>query len=152
MVKTDNGGNFHSIYDMQKLDQVEAIINICRTVFVCIVLIMASIFFTKDAQNLVVDPLERMIEKVKLICKNPLAAGTEEINEAGVMTFMNDDNQKKYRAIAEKNQYETVVLENAIIKISHLLALGFGEAGARIIQQNLNSTGELNAMMPGHKT
>jgi hypothetical protein len=74
-----------------------------------------------------------MIEKVRLICKNPLAAGTEEINEAGVMTFMNDDNQKKYRAIAEKNQYETVVLENAIIKISHLLALGFGEAGARII-------------------
>lgn len=96
--------------------------------------------------------MERMIEKVKLICKNPLAAGTDEINEAGVMTFMNDDNQKKYRAIAEKNQYETVVLENAIIKISHLLALGFGEAGARIIQQNLNSTGELNAMMPGHKT
>lgn len=93
-----------------------------------------------------------MIEKVRLICKNPLAAGTDEINEAGVMTFMNDDNQKKHRAIAEKNQYETVVLENAIIKISHLLALGFGEAGARIIQQNLNSTGELNAMLPGHKT
>jgi len=49
---------------------------------------MASIYFTRDAQNLVLDPLERMIEKVKLIAKNPLAAATDEVNEAGVMTFL----------------------------------------------------------------
>jgi len=38
-----------------------------------------------------VDPLERMIEKVKLMSKNPLTAATEEINEAGVMSFMIKD-------------------------------------------------------------
>jgi len=43
----------------------------------------------------VVDPLERMIEKVKLMSKNPLAAATEEINEAGIFTFMNTDEAKK---------------------------------------------------------
>lgn len=36
---------------------------------------------------LVLDPLERMIEKVKLIAKNPLAAATEEVHEAGIMSF-----------------------------------------------------------------
>jgi len=35
------------------------------------------------------------------------------------------------------------------LKIGHLLALGFGEAGAIIIKQNLTNTGELNAMIPG---
>ena len=52
------------------------------------VLGLASIYFTKDAQELVLDPLERMIEKVKLIAKNPLAAATDEVNEAGVMSFL----------------------------------------------------------------
>jgi hypothetical protein len=32
-----------------------------------------------------------MIEKVKLIAKNPLAAATEEIDQAGVMSFMNKE-------------------------------------------------------------
>jgi len=32
-----------------------------------------------------------MIEKVKLIAKNPLAAATDEIDQAGVMSFMNKE-------------------------------------------------------------
>jgi len=36
-----------------------------------------------------------MIEKVKLMSKNPLAAATEEINEAGIFTFMGGGEQKK---------------------------------------------------------
>ena len=35
---------------------------------------IASFFFTNDANVLVLSPLERMLEKVKLIAKNPLAA------------------------------------------------------------------------------
>ena len=56
---------------------------------------------------------------------------------------------KQLQELAEANQYETVVLEKAIIKIGHLLALGFGEAGSRIIKQNLTTTGEMNPMIPG---
>merc|ERR1719217_1545171 len=48
---------------------------------------------------------------------------------------------------------ETVVLEKTIIKIGSLLALGFGEAGAEIIGQNMqgSDTSALNAMIPGRK-
>lgn len=50
---------------------------------------------------------------------------------------------------------ETVVLEKTIIKIGSLLALGFGEAGAEIIGQNmrsgLNDSAALNAMIPGKR-
>merc|ERR1719433_2475219 len=48
---------------------------------------------------------------------------------------------------------ETVVLEKTIIKIGSLLALGFGEAGAGIIGQNMKGgdTSALNAMIPGRR-
>jgi len=48
---------------------------------------------------------------------------------------------------------ETVVLEKTIIKIGSLLALGFGEAGAEIIGQNMKgeSSSTLNAMVPGRR-
>ena len=50
-----------------------------RTLFVCVVLSIASIFFTSDANTLVLGPIERMLEKVKLIARNPLAAASDEV-------------------------------------------------------------------------
>lgn len=37
----------------------------------------------------------------------------------------------------EENQYETILIENAITKIGGLLALGFGDAGSEIIASNM---------------
>jgi len=44
------------------------------------------------------------------------------------------------------------VLEKAIVKIGHLLAIGFGEAGSGIISKNMTGGGDLNPMMPGQRT
>lgn len=44
---------------------------------------------------MVLDPLERMIEKIKAIAKNPLVAASEEVNEAGVMSFLSQTEEKK---------------------------------------------------------
>lgn len=52
----------------------------------------------------------------------------------------------------EQDLYETEVLERAIVKIGYLLALGFGEAGASIIGQNMTQGGDLDPMMPGQRT
>jgi hypothetical protein len=71
--------------------------------------------FSKDANDLALRPIERMIEKVKKIAKNPKKAMEEKL--------IKDE--------ATKN--ETVLIENAIIKIGTLLALGFGDAGSEII-------------------
>mmetsp|Transcript_32835 Transcript_32835/g.32063 ORF Transcript_32835/g.32063 Transcript_32835/m.32063 type:complete len:164 (+) Transcript_32835:125-616(+) len=47
--------------------------------------------------------------------------------------------------------YETVILEQTIIKIGALLALGFGEAGTKIIAENMAHTGDVDPMVPGNK-
>ncbi len=38
------------------------------------------------------------------------------------------------------------------MKIGHLLALGFGEAGSKIVGENMKKGGDLNPMMAGSKT
>jgi hypothetical protein len=40
---------------------------------------LASIYFTQDSQNMVLDPLEGMIEKVNLLANDPLAATCDEV-------------------------------------------------------------------------
>lgn len=88
MTKTSsNGFEFIAAYSTKSYTRVESILNIARTTTVVIILSLSSISFTKDAQEMVLDPLERMIEKVKLIAKNPLIATSEEVNEAGIMSF-----------------------------------------------------------------
>eukprot|EP00352_Strombidinopsis_acuminata_P003181 CAMPEP_0176396808 /NCGR_PEP_ID=MMETSP0126-20121128/44572_1 /TAXON_ID=141414 ORGANISM="Strombidinopsis acuminatum, Strain SPMC142" /NCGR_SAMPLE_ID=MMETSP0126 /ASSEMBLY_ACC=CAM_ASM_000229 /LENGTH=87 /DNA_ID=CAMNT_0017770643 /DNA_START=641 /DNA_END=904 /DNA_ORIENTATION=- len=49
---------------------------------------------------------------------------------------------------------ETDFLIRAIIKIGHLLAIGFGEAGSSIIAKNISmedGEGDLDPMIPGQK-
>ena len=46
---------------------------------------------------------------------------------------------------------ETAILENLIIKIGALLAIGFGEAGSEIIASNMQRGGDVDPMLPGKK-
>ena len=46
---------------------------------------------------------------------------------------------------------ETALIERALTRIGHLLALGFGEAGSQIIAHNMTSAGDLDPMMQGQR-
>ena len=49
----------------------------------------------------------------------------------------------------EEAEYETNIIEKAIVKIGYLLALGFGEAGSKIIAANIQAGGDIDPMMSG---
>lgn len=49
---------------------------------------IASIYFAMDATTLVLQPIERMLEKVKMISRNPLAAASDEIENAGMLSIV----------------------------------------------------------------
>jgi len=150
--------------------------NMMLTGFICLVLCVASLQFSKDANVLVLRPVERMIEKVNLIRDNPLAAmklADDEFKGEEIKKFKNNTAREKRGMWLEKYHLsclsqivnwfsrqgasrddammETAVLEKTIIKLGSLLALGFGEAGASIVADNmqgLDSAG-VNAMVPG---
>merc|ERR1719324_2129487 len=105
-----------------------------------------------------------MISKVEHIRRDPLYAiklGDEQyrlshLQEKAVMRkslcrklaqqlgFQTDVSPKKRgkhrlsQEVAKTTTLETKILENTIIKLGSLLALGFGEAGSEIIGQNLD--------------
>jgi len=58
-----------------------------RSLFICTILSVASYFFTLDSRKLVLDPLERIIEKVKIISENPMTAASDRITTCGIHSF-----------------------------------------------------------------
>jgi hypothetical protein len=60
-------------------------------------------------------------------------------------------NKKPKKVKPPEAPMETVILEQTIVKIGALLALGFGEAGSKIIAENMQGSGDVNPMLPGNK-
>lgn len=58
------------------------ILSLTRTTFMLILLCSSAILFTKDSNELVLNPIERMLGKVKRIAKNPLEAAKIAEDEA----------------------------------------------------------------------
>lgn len=139
-------GKFVGIFDIRVDVQWSAGLSISRTVFVFLVLAFASLAFTKDAQTLVIAPIEKMMRSVARIAKDPLHATemkNDEVSEAPV--------PRSCCGSAVESHYETELLEDTLLKISSLLGLGFGEAGARMITQNLGRNQDLDLMLNGIK-
>ena len=88
MNNTENTMNFVCIYSIKYENDLISLFSICRTLFVCIILGVASVMFSNDAEELVLNPIERMLEKVRLLAKNPLAATSDEIQTAGLLSTM----------------------------------------------------------------
>ena len=78
--------------------------------FVIFVLAMGAIFFNNATNKLILHPLERMLEIVKKIAKDPSsAAATDEMANAGVYGFMKKENKEQL-----DSNLETAILEQAI--------------------------------------
>ena len=65
---------FYAIYDKSQIRKLAAILGICQTIGVCIILSLGAYLFQKITSELIIDPIENMIERVKHITKDPLSA------------------------------------------------------------------------------
>lgn len=68
------------------------------------------------------------------------------LNPLGRQANIEKDNQK----LAKEQGFETALLESTLDKISALMQVGFGAAGADIIGKNMGA-GEVDPMLPGKK-
>jgi class 3 adenylate cyclase len=143
-----------AVFDMRSSIHLQAKLNLARTAFVCLLLCVSSLIFAKDANDLVIGPIENMIKRVKKISINPLEAAQDEEREALERELVIMENPKLSKKLSTKvGLMETEVLEQTIIKIGALLALGFGEAGSEIIATNMKKGGgEVDSMLPGRKS
>ena len=178
--------------------ELQHILNIARTLFLSSMLGAAVLAFSRDAERLVLQPLERMVMRVEAMTDNPLQVLVDAAKQAGDSRRSMDERRSldekalaggalsrrgsllgsggfgeasrgwlacvKRGAVApgggaaarspkkaEEDTFETRILELSINKICALMALGFGEAGAAIIAENMRTGGAINPMIPGRK-
>jgi len=87
-------------FDMSAEFDLNSYLGIFRTIFVCLVLSISAILFSKDANEIVLQPIENMLNKVKRISKNPLKAARIEEENA---VFWDDYYAKKDRRGSKDN-------------------------------------------------
>ncbi len=66
------------IVDASDDQQLNAILGLIRTTFVICVMIYGALAFSTDSNNLIVQPIEVMLDKVKRISQDPLVAAQIE--------------------------------------------------------------------------
>ena len=124
------------------------------TIIVCFTIILATILSETDLTDILLTPIEVMIEVADKVAKDPIKAKNIEELEQGVIYMLQKNkntnkNENKYFKQNNKhydetyNSYEVKAVMNAIIKISALLAMSVGEAGGEIIHKNLHLSDEL---------
>lgn len=109
------------IFDVSDLSGTISLLLLYSLIVVFVILLWSSYSFKMITYNLIIHPLEHMSDLVLQISRNPLALnktmpGPEEGFEVG---------------------YETTFLLQTLYKISGLMRVCFGEAGAGVIARNL---------------
>jgi class 3 adenylate cyclase len=144
-----NDGEVIIIYSKVTDTNLGAILRICKTLFVCVLLTAAAVLFETDTKYLVLEPLEVMIEIVENVARDPINAKETERVQSGLKSTVTT--LKRNRKEEQSEKYEVKIIQSAIVKISALLAIGFGEAGGEIITANLSNYQDLNSMLAGKK-
>mmetsp|Transcript_24385 Transcript_24385/g.35798 ORF Transcript_24385/g.35798 Transcript_24385/m.35798 type:complete len:840 (+) Transcript_24385:136-2655(+) len=134
--KSSNSGTTYKTvvwYNNQGVVEEVALNGIMLTIFVSLVMLTGTIVFNADVERLVLTPIQRMMNMVEQVSKDPLSPLFFDHTEGS-------------------GEYETRLLEGTIEKITGLLRVGFGEAGAGIISANLNledNSSVINPLIPG---
>lgn len=63
-----------AVLDIKWYSQFNALLNMLRTLFIVLILAVGVFVFNRDASNLVLVPIERMLKRVKDVSENPLAS------------------------------------------------------------------------------
>ncbi len=121
----DSGDTFTTtaVLLIRKEREKIAVRNILLTLVIIILLITGSMICSQDVNRIVLLPIETLMQLVQNIARNPLDFKLDINNEA----------------IFEEG-FETTKLLNTVCKIAGLMKVGFGEAGANIIAQNLQES------------
>lgn len=118
-----------AVFDISQRVDEEAQLGIYMTIFVILLLAVGTMTFSRDVNNLVIIPIEKMVQLVREISANPL----------GKNFSLSQDELK-----GSDDGMETTLLLRTISKIAGLMRVGFGEAGAEIIGKHLNMSSDDN--------
>eukprot|EP01006_Ploeotia_vitrea_P037438 TRINITY_DN66127_c3_g3_i1.p1 TRINITY_DN66127_c3_g3~~TRINITY_DN66127_c3_g3_i1.p1 ORF type:complete len:890 (+),score=492.79 TRINITY_DN66127_c3_g3_i1:75-2744(+) len=178
------------VYSVKALSREQSLYDILRSVLVMGFLWGGVLLHNRDANRLVLGPVQRMVKTISRFQHNPLSVTTKHSNNhdddsedsedsedddggggdgSGGGTGSESDSKatlsrrrrnkarrrhrrKLLRKKSNKRSYETYLLESTFEKLTRLLQVGFGQAGAQVIRKNLRKAhGDLDPLVEGRK-
>lgn len=106
--------------------QTQAMLQFLTTIFTCIILGAGAIMFANDTQDLVINPITKMVGIIKTLAEDPLQKP--------------DPPQFEEEEVHHKGQLKTIELQKTIYRIGNLLQMAFGQLGAIIIREQVTSS------------
>ena len=141
-------------YSMKESAKVGALVNIIRTLLTFGIMFILSYLINSDTSSLILNPLEVMLDVVNTVAQDPVNfKSLEDLNKNMRKSIEHLVKKSKQTIKMEEISvdYEIKTLQFAIIRISALIAIGFGEAGGEILKENIQSESGLNPMIEGKK-
>ena len=150
-----DAGNCMAVFSIKESARHGALLSIYLTLFVIAILVSMAVAFESDAQKLVLSPIEQMMEMINMVADSPLVE-FDFSEEIGSGRGGGGGGGGGGGSAHTTGEYELKVVAMAIQKITSLLRIGFGVAGAEIISKNMSlETGEassvLDPMIPGKR-
>jgi hypothetical protein len=88
LINATSGCDSFAYFDNRLSSQQDGFFNIGKTLFVILLLAIGSVLFTTDSENLVIQPIERMVKTVMSLAEDPLGA-VQETHVPGT-TFLHE--------------------------------------------------------------
>lgn len=145
-VYSASSDNVTAVFETTLDSNLNSVLGITKTVYICLILSLAGLIFYRDADLFVIKPIEKIVSSIRAIAKDPL-----QILEEKYEVPVTSKNFFCCKTTFYDIDYETQHINSNIEKISVLLALGFGEAGSRIINANINDDGNLDLISRADK-
>jgi hypothetical protein len=120
-----------AMWDKSKLLADKATRDIFLILFIIALLVIATFIFSINNRINVLDPIEKLMNRVIQLCENPL------------LDSSCDGSHLQFKDASES--VETDLLLETIEKIGNLMRMGFGEAGLDIIASNLSEASRSNS-------
>lgn len=124
LTTTDGSHTVKLVVSRRFARMIDALLGLLSVVLLSMVMLVSIYLFNRDMYKMILNPLERLITKLKRVAHDPIGAFKS--------SWENGQNNQLNK---KESSNETILIENAIYKISELLVLGFGQAGAKIISQ-----------------
>ena len=134
------------IISRRYMSKMSSLIYLCRLFYIVICISSLCYLININVYQLIFQPLEKIGKVIDIVSKDPVGSKT-------IVELKNSMENKELNKKEDKNSvsHEIKIIQSAIIRISALMAIGFGEAGGEILKENISSSEGINPMLPGKK-
>lgn len=142
---SDNEILTFGLFDNRETTHNGALVELFATVFIIFIWVVGVTAFAGPVMTLVVNPIERMVQLLSMLMKDPLGYQ----NSPQYQDFISNDNDISNNTMFTKDVLkgmETNFLMSTILRIGSLMKVGFGSAGVEIIRNNLERGGRKDVL------